>query len=227
MILNLLHAEESVRFFFPIHSDIPVMNYVLPFKLRLSGSIETKPGSHNRYCPRSWQTRNSHWNPLSLFQHFHAELPYKGIYQNVKNTSFIHTSVFTCQAWDPSAFSRVTIVAVNILELNNSRVLQQLSQKLYRFSQVLKGAVGMTLCQNERGLEFSMEIDHQNSFTDQAGKIRLTELINQSHCPCFFCGWDVLVNVHLTFYFCLILAECYKNCSFPGLIIANNSILIF
>ncbi len=32
-------------------------------------------------------------NQSNKFQHFYAELPYKGIYQNVKNTSFMHTSV--------------------------------------------------------------------------------------------------------------------------------------
>ena len=71
-----------------------------------------------------------------------------------------------------------------------------------RFSQVLKGAVGTTLRQNEAELKFSMEIDHQISSTNQAGKIRLAELIindillsillmskfNQSDFPCLFCG---------------------------------------
>ena len=46
-----------------------------------------------------------------------------------------------------------------------------------RFRQVLKGAVGTTLHQNEAELKISMEIDHQISFTDQTGEIRLTELI--------------------------------------------------
>ena len=32
--------------------------------------------------------------------------------------------------------------------------------------------------------------------------------------PCLFCEWDGGVNVHLTFYICLILAECHNNCSF-------------
>ena len=31
-------------------------------------------------------------NQSNKFQHFHAELPYKGVYQNVKNTPFVHTS---------------------------------------------------------------------------------------------------------------------------------------
>ncbi len=43
--------------------------------------------------------------------------------------------------------------------------------------QSLKRAVGTILCQNEAALKISMEIDHQNSSTDQAGKIRLAELI--------------------------------------------------
>ena len=41
------------------------------------------------------------------------------------------------------------------------------------FSQVLKGAVGTTLCQNEAELKFSMENDHQTSSTDQAVKVSL------------------------------------------------------
>ena len=44
--------------------------------------------------------------------------------------------------------------------------------------QSLKGAVGATVCQNEAQLKLSMEIDHQNSSTDQAGKIRLAEIIS-------------------------------------------------
>ncbi len=31
-------------------------------------------------------------NQSNKFHDFHAELPYKGIFQNVKNTSFMHTS---------------------------------------------------------------------------------------------------------------------------------------
>ncbi len=59
-----------------------------------------------------------------------------------------------------------------------------------RFCQVLKGAVGTTLCQNEAKLKFSMEIDHHTSSTDQAGKIRLTDF------PCLFCGW-ILVEISM------------------------------
>ncbi len=39
------------------------------------------------------------------------------------------------------------------------------------FSQVLKGAVGASLCQNEADVKIHMEIDHHISSTDQAGKI--------------------------------------------------------
>ncbi len=31
-------------------------------------------------------------NQSNKFEHFYAELPYKGIYQNGKNTTFMHTS---------------------------------------------------------------------------------------------------------------------------------------
>ena len=98
-----------------------------------------------------------------------------------------------------------------------------------RFSQVLKGAVGKTLYQNEAELKFSMEIDHQISSTDQAGKVRLTELIinDMSLMSKFSQSISLLVlwlrsggNFHRKLYFCLILAECRANCSFQGLIIA-------
>ncbi len=48
---------------------------------------------------------------------------------------------------------------------------------MIHFSQVLKRAAGATLSQNEAELKISMEIHHQMSSTDQAGKIRLAELI--------------------------------------------------
>ena len=35
----------------------------------------------------------SYGSSTIAFQHFHAELPYNDIYQNVKNTSFMHTSL--------------------------------------------------------------------------------------------------------------------------------------
>ncbi len=50
-----------------------------------------------------------------------------------------------------------------------------------RNNQSLKGAVVATHCQNEAELKFSMEIDHQISLTEEAGKIRL---ISQSDFPC-------------------------------------------
>ncbi len=33
-----------------------------------------------------------HDSVSNKFQHFHAELPYKGMYQNLRDTSFMHTS---------------------------------------------------------------------------------------------------------------------------------------
>ena len=47
-----------------------------------------------------------------------------------------------------------------------------------RFCQVLKGAVGTTLRENEAELKISMEIDHQNSSIDQTGKIRLVSSVS-------------------------------------------------
>ncbi len=92
--------------------------------------------------------------------------------------------------------------------------LRPLSDLLHpRFSQVLKGAVGATLCQNEAELKFSMEIDHHISSTEQARKIRLR-----------FSLLVLLVrsggNLHWKLYFCLILAEDRANCSFKGLILS-------
>ncbi len=46
--------------------------------------------------------------------------------------------------------------------------------------------MGLLPCQNEAELTFSMEIDHHNSSTEQAGKIRQTDF------PCLFCGWDLM-----------------------------------
>ncbi len=47
-------------------------------------------------------------------------------------------------------------------------------------NQSLKGAVVVTLCQNEADVKFQMDIDSHISFTEQTGKIRLTEAILQS-----------------------------------------------
>ena len=60
-------------------------------------------------------------------------------------------------------------------------------------------------------------MDFNGNFLTKCGKTY------QSHCPCFFCRWDILVNVHLKFYFCLILAEPHNNCSFQGPIIAEQT----
>ncbi len=49
------------------------------------------------------------------------------------------------------------------------------------FSQVLEGAVVVVLCRNEAEVKFHVEIDHHISSTDQAGKIRLTELAQQGN----------------------------------------------
>ncbi len=60
--------------------------------------------------------------------------------------------------------------------------------------QALKEAVVVVLCQNEAEVKFPMDIHYQ------------------SHSK--FCGWDVVVNIHLKLYFCLILAEGHNYCSF-------------
>ena len=41
----------------------------------------------------------------------------------------------------------------------------------YRLSQLLKGAVVVTLCQNEADVKCQMDIDSSISLTEQAGKI--------------------------------------------------------
>ncbi len=48
-----------------------------------------------------------------------------------------------------------------------------------RLSQLLKGAVVVTLCQNEADVKCQMDIDSSISLTEQTGKIRLTELTHQ------------------------------------------------
>ena len=110
---------------------------------------------------------------------------------------------------------------------------------LHRFCQLLKEAVGATLCQNEAEVEFQMHIDRQISltahrksrgndidwtnsimtftfflifinslkaeslitafkeFVEKESKCHDWALFNQSHCPCFFCEWDLVVNVHI------------------------------
>ncbi len=72
-----------------------------------------------------------------------------------------------------TGFQRTPVVALKFIWLN-------------RNNQSLKGAVGTTLCQNEAELKLSMEMDHHTSSTDQAGKIRLPELIiNDIYLPRF------------------------------------------
>ncbi len=44
---------------------------------------------------------------------------------------------------------------------------------IVRLSQLLKGAVVVTLCQNEADVKCQMDIDSSISLTEQAGKIRL------------------------------------------------------
>ena len=75
-----------------------------------------------------------------------------------------------------------------------------------RNNQSLKGAFVVTLCQNETDVKCQMDIDSHISLTEQAGKIRLTELthlwhllsislmskFSQSDFPCLFCGWDMV-----------------------------------
>ena len=41
---------------------------------------------------------------------------------------------------------------------------------------ILKGAVVVTLCQNEADVNFQMDIDHHISITEQAGNMRLIDL---------------------------------------------------
>ncbi len=45
---------------------------------------------------------------------------------------------------------------------------------MIRLSQLLKGAVVVTLCQNEADVKCQMDIESSISLTEQAGKIRLT-----------------------------------------------------
>ncbi len=80
---------------------------------------------------------------------------------------------------------------------------------LHRFCQVLKGAVVVTLCQNEADVKCQMDIDSSISLTEQAGKIRLLVLC-----------WNLVLNSHWKLYFCLILTEARANCSFQGLILS-------
>ena len=100
-------------------------------------------------------------------------------------------------------------------------------------SQVLKRAVVVIHCQNETEVKFQLDNHHQISSTEKAGAKRLIELshsrqflsmfglreFNQSHCPCFFCGWNVVAKLHLKFYFWqwVTTTAPFMDCSFQGL----------
>ncbi len=62
---------------------------------------ETKPGHITDIVPGHDKQEIPEMCELVSFvvhksvQHFHAELPYKGIYQNIKNSSLMHTSELT------------------------------------------------------------------------------------------------------------------------------------
>ncbi len=79
-------------------------------------------------------------NKSNKSQHFHAELPYKGIYQNVKNTSFMHTSEIWCCVCKFVGF-------IYMLRVPGGGGVNQ-----ERNNQSLKGAVVVTHCQNEAKL---------------------------------------------------------------------------
>ena len=64
-------------------------------------------------------------------------------------------------------------------------------------SQLLKGAVVVTLCQNEADVKCQMDIDSHISLIEQAGKIRLTEL---SLIAAAFSVGDDLVEISLGNY---------------------------
>ncbi len=53
---------------------------------------------------------------------------------------------------------------------------RQSHPKLHPLSQTYKGAVVVTLCQNEADVKFQMDIDSHISITEQAGKIGLTSI---------------------------------------------------
>ena len=84
-----------------------------------------------------------------------------------------------------------------------------------RNSQSLKGAVVVTLCQNEAEVKISnghwpsqliyrTSRENQTDWTDSS---MMYDEFNQSDFPCLFSEWDGGVNVYLTFYMCLILAR--------------------
>ncbi len=94
------------------------------------------------------------------------------------------------------------------------------------FCQVLKGAVVVTLW--EKWGRCKMSNGHWlPHLTHRTSRENRTDEFNQSHCPCFFCGWGLVVNSHVGFYFCLILVEDHANCSFQWLILSyKNQFLV-
>ncbi len=77
-------------------------------------------------------------------------------------------------------------------------------------SQILKGAVVVTRCQNEADVKCQMDIDSQISLTEQAISLIAPAFLQVRS-----------GEIHLNFYLCLIPAGGHDNCSFQGLIIAE------
>ena len=69
----------------------------------------------------------------------------------------------------------------NILEVWSLIRPQACYESYHRLSQLLKGAVVVTLCQNEAEVKCQMDIDSHISLTEQAGKIRLVRQSILSH----------------------------------------------
>ena len=69
----------------------------------------------------------------------------------------------------PLTFPSITLLLVtqNFERWSSSRVIEA---KVQRLSQLLKGAVVVTLCQNEAEVKCQMDIDCHISLTEQAGK---------------------------------------------------------
>ena len=73
--------------FLPLFKGLSAIN-TRPDIFRLF--FNNKPAFHN-LCMNQFSLQCT--NQSNKFQYFHAELPYKGIYQNLRNTTFMHTSV--------------------------------------------------------------------------------------------------------------------------------------
>ena len=76
-----------------------------------------------------------------------------------------------------------------------------------RLSQLLKGAVVVTLCQNEADVKCQMDIDSSISLTEQM----LFGYRHYAHRKC-----------PTSLYFCLISSEGRTNCSFIWLILSQT-----